>query len=117
MDPRIAPLDELLAGLEGLLSLLEAPEAHTLPALDQAWRRCTEPFERFRELEGSPGSCPEDVRARVERALLLHRLASEMSARLKEGLVVEKQMLSRARAHLESLRGSVAAGGSCNVAG
>ena len=121
MDSRIEPLDRLVVWLENLLSLLDEAGAHTMDAIDNAWRRCTETFEQFQEIDGERGpphaAYPEEVRERAEEALRLYAIAGTLTTRLKEGLVVEKEHLSRAHAHLDSLTRNEMPGGSCDMSG
>lgn len=121
-DPRIEPLEELATRLEALVSTLGDSETPHSAGLERAWSQVDQAFERFRQVWDAvdEGPLPEEVRVAMEAVLRLDAVAVGLASRQREGMALELEKMSGARARrrvLESARGNAGTGDSCDITG
>lgn len=112
-------LDRLQAGLEGLLSCLEAKPLPESDVLDATWSQVHRGFEDVRHrLQGLDPADEERAvaRERMEHCLRLHAVASGILVQRREELVIERAACSEARQRLRRMRAE-ASGASCDMRG
>ncbi|MEW6073147.1 MAG: hypothetical protein AB1726_11235 [Planctomycetota bacterium] len=121
MDPRLAALDRLRAGVEGLLSLLAGSSDPGAAALASAERRCGEAFGALRSLDiaADPAvrAWPAPVRERAAEVRRLLAVVLERLAARRDEISAARAGLARTRAHLEALAGEGRTGRSCDIRG
>lgn len=106
-------LDELQAGLEGLLSCFESERLPEPVTMDSVWLRVQQAFER---LSGVLAGCERDEhRERKDHCLRLYAVATGLLARRREELQSERAACSDARQRLRGLRTAGTSGDSCDV--
>ncbi len=118
--PRAELLEELRAGLGGLLASLESVAADSTAALENAGARLSAAYERVRADLCEHGPFPGELRASLESCMRLYAVSSVELARHREALAGEQVVCAAARTRLRRMsraRTSRNSGdrGSCDV--